>query len=326
MSKRFDNKRLLYIVGGLVIIMLLTIFIRVPKENATLKAKLVEFDTLSVSKIIIYPKLLKDKPVEFIRNNGKWSVQQGSVIAEPRNGAVGNIISEVLSMKPQNLAAVSKSKWKEFELTDSLATRISFLNKKGNILADLMVGKASYKQVASPYGGYGGSNIQGTSYVRLFNEKEIYGVDGFASYSLTGNFNDWRDKTFIRLKKDDITNISFTYPADSSFKLIKKDLKWMIGSQSADSSTTANFISELASLDGQDIKDNFKPVLNPVYQMQISGNNLLNINVKCYAGSDSQEYILNSSLNAELYYSSKNDGLFAKVFRSPGYFLKKSGK
>jgi len=326
MSKRFDNKTLLYLFAGLITLLLLTVLIRIPKQNATLKSKLVEFDTLSATKIIIYPRLLKDKPVEFIRNNGKWTVQQGSVVSAPQKEAVQEIFDQVLAMKPQNLAAVNKSKWKEFELTDSLATRIKILNKKDKLLADLMIGKFSYKQANNPYGGYGGYNVQGTSFVRLYDEKEVYGIDGFVSPFFSRNFNDWRDKTFIRFNKDDLMNISFTYPADSSFNLVKKDKAWMIGSQKADSSGTAGFISDFTSLDGQEIKDNFKPDLNPAYQLKIEGNNLLNINVKCYTGESTDQYILNSSLNPDVYYSSKKDGLFAQVFKSQNSFLKKKGK
>src|SRR5665647_1705682 len=101
---------------------------------------------------------------------------------------------EVLNIKPQSLAAMNKSKWKDFELTDSLATHIKFLSKKGKALADLMIGKFTYKQVDNPNTGYSANNIQGTSFVRLYNEEEVYGVEGFISFLLSGKFEDWRDK------------------------------------------------------------------------------------------------------------------------------------
>ncbi len=39
-----------------------------------------------------------------------------------------------------------ESRWEEFNLTDSLATRIKFLNKRKKVLADLMIGKLDFKQ------------------------------------------------------------------------------------------------------------------------------------------------------------------------------------
>jgi hypothetical protein len=324
MSKRFDNKRLIILLAGLIAIMLFTTIIRNPKENATLKSRIIEFDTSDVSKIILYPKLSKNNPVEFNRINSKWAVQQGTITSATQKGAVQNILSEVVNIKPQSLAAMSKSKWEEFELSDSLATRVKFLNKSGKIIGDLMVGKFTYKQGNEQSGGYGGNNIQGTSFVRLYNEKEVYGVDGFISFYFSGSFNDWRDKTLASFNPADVINVTFTYPADSSYKLIKKDLKWYVDNQPADSTKITNFLNELRSLNGQDINDSFKPVLNPTYQLLVEGNNLLSLNVKCYENSNQDEYILNSSLNPEIYFSCKRNGIFEKLFKPRNFFLKNS--
>ena len=56
MSKRFDNKRILYILAGLIVILGLTLLVKAPRERATIKSKLVEIDTARVNKIIIHPK------------------------------------------------------------------------------------------------------------------------------------------------------------------------------------------------------------------------------------------------------------------------------
>jgi hypothetical protein len=323
MSKRFDNKKLIYLIAGLIVLLILTILIRIPKEEATLKSKITDFDTLEAGKIVIYPKYLKETPIEFNRTNGKWTVQHGSVISAPQKGAIENIFNEILSIKPQSLAAINKSKWKEFELTDSLATRIKVLNTKGKVLADLMVGKFSYKQVNNPYSRNVGNSVEGTSYVRLSGEKEVYGVEGFISFFFSGKFNDWRDKSFMSLNKNDITNIIFTYPADSSFKLIKNDNRWNIGTFSADSANVSNYLITLSSMDGQDIKDNYKPAVTPACQVLIQGNNQLNISVKCYNENSGDEYIMNSSLNPDVYFTSKKDGLFGRLFKPRNSFIKK---
>jgi hypothetical protein len=326
MSKRFDNKKLLILLAGLVAILFLTTIIRIPKENATLRDKIVEFDTSDVAGIILYPKLSMDKPVEFSRTNGKWNVKQGTVVSATQEGVVKNMLSEVINLKPQSLASVEKSKWKDFELTDSLATRVKFLDKGGKILGDLLVGKLTYRQLSDQNGGYGGNNIQGTSFLRLYNEKEVYSVDGFIAFYFSGKFDDWRDKTFIRFNQNDVTNIAFTYPSDSSFKLTRKELLWFVDNQATDSANTENYLSLLSSLNGQDFKDGFKPDLNPSYQLQIEGNNLLGFYVKCFEQPGSGEYILNSSLNPDVYFTSKRNGIFETLFKPRSYFLKRTDK
>jgi hypothetical protein len=323
MSKRFDNKKLLYVFGILVIILLLTFILKVPKEKATLKGSLVEFDTMDVSKIVLIPKSSAGEPFEFIKENNKWKISQGHIITNPAEGAVQNIFNEILSIKPQSLAAVDKSKWKEFDLTDSLATRIEFLNNKGNKMADILIGKFSYKQVTNPYGYSGGNNIEGTSFVRINGEKEVYAVDGFLAFSFSGKFSDWRDKTLIRCKKEDILKITFTFPHDSSYLLMKNDQGWLADGLQADSTSVANYLNTLGYLNGQDFKDDYKPASNPEYQMIVEGNNLLSFSIKCFSAEGTDEYIINSSLNPDVYFTTNKKGIFSQIIKPKTYFLKK---
>lgn len=321
MSRRFDNKRLLFILAGLLLILLLTVLIKMPGGKSTLKGNLVEIDTAAVMKIIITPKGGTGKSFEFVRGVDKWTVNQDNIKSTPTKGAVQNLLTEILSIKPQSLAAVGKSKWEEYELTDSLATRVKLVNKKGRDISDIMTGKFTYKQIDNPYGGYGGNNIQGTTYVRLSGDENIYTVDGFLAFSFGGGFNDWRDKSFIACNKDDITRFTFTLPSGSSFNLARKDSLWFAGNQPADSSNTANYLNSVSRIDGQEFKDGFNPGSSPMYQMVIEGNNLLNITVKCYKGEAENEYILNSSLNPEVYFVSKSDDIFEKLFKPINYFM-----
>lgn len=323
MSKRFDNKKLFYILGVLVIALLLTFVLKVPRENATLKGLLVDLDTTAVAKIVLSPKISTGEPFEFFREKNRWRVRQGNIISDPVQGAIQNIFNEINSIKPQSLASVDETRWKEFELTDSLATRVKFLNSKGKVLTDILIGKLSYKQIANPYGYSGGNNIEGTSYVRIYGEKEVYAVDGFLAFTFNGKFSDWRDKTLFRCRKDDILKINFNLPGDSSYTLSKKESAWFADDQKADSTAVSNYLNSVENISGIDINDNFKPVSNPEYQVSFEGNNLLNVSVKCYAGEGTDDYILNSNLNPEVFFTSKKSGVFSQIVKSKKYFVKK---
>lgn len=326
MSKRFDNKRNLYILAGLICVLALTILVKVPREKATIKEKLVEIDTARVNKIIIIPKINEGSQFDFIRKNGSWIIQQDNIIAVPEKDAVQRILMEIQTIKPKSLEAVDKSKWKDFGVTDSLATRVKFLDEKGKNLADLMIGRFTYSRSDNPYQNPNSNGIQGISFVRLYDDKKVYGVDGFLSLSFSGKFNDYRDKSFLKLKKDDVTKIRLKLPADSSFVLTKKDSVWYADHYMADSLSVVNYLNGLAYLNGQDFSDNFKPVSNPAYELNMEGNNLMNISVKCYKSENDNEYILNSSLNPDVYFNSRKDGIFDKLFKSEKYFLTKSSK
>lgn len=326
MSNNFNNKRLLYLLLVLVAILVLTVIVKIPKERATLKSKLVDLDTSAVSKIILYPRVTPGKTVEFNRVKGKWTVQQDNIISATADGSVQNLLSEVLRIKPQSLASRDRSKWNEFDLSDSLATRIKFLDRKGKVLTDLMIGKFTYKQPDNPYAGYSGNNIQLTSFVRIYNENEVYAVDGPLTFSFNLKFEDWRDKTFLRSKRNDITNIRFIYTADSSFSLVKKANIWQINDLIADSATVANYLASLDFLNGESIKDNFKPDVSPLYQLKAEGNNLMSFSIRCYTGAGEDEFILNSSQNPDVYFAGKRNGIFDKIFKSQKHFYKQVKK
>jgi hypothetical protein len=323
MSKRFDNRRLLYLLSVLTAILILTILIKIPREKATFKSYIVDFDTSSVSKIILNNRISEGNSVEFNRSKDAWTVSQGKIVSAVEEGAVQNIFGEVLSIKPQSLASIDPSRFREFDLTDSLATRIKFLNSKGKILADVMIGKLDFKQPDKPNGGFGGNNIKMTSYVRLYDGKDVYAIDGLIPFSFNIKFDDWRDKTFISTGNHDITGIHFIFNADSSYNLIKKDLVWYAGNMKADSAVVANYLNSFVLMKGQKIRDGFNPVSNPEFQLLVSTDKGLKFSVSCYAGETDDEYILNSSSNTDVYFASNKSGLFGQLFKPQSYFLKK---
>jgi hypothetical protein len=326
MSKRFDNRRILYILGVMIILLAVTILVKLPKERATIKEDLVKIDTAKVSGILISPRIREGAPFEFKRKNGKWTIRQENLVAQPEKEAVQNILSEVMNIKPKSLEAVDKSKWKDFNLTDSLAIRVRFVDEKGKTMTDLMIGRFDYSQVNNPYAGPNGNGIQGTSFVRLYDDRNVYGVEGFLALSFSGKFNDYRDKSFLKLNREDVTKITFVFPADSGFILSRKDSIWHAGDKITDSLALANYMNSLGYLNGQEIKDNFKAAANPDYEMKIEGNNLLSISVKCFKAGGDNEFILNSSLNPDVYFTSKKDGIFDRLFKNEKYFTTKSAK
>ena len=313
MSNRFDNKRLLYILGGLIVILAFTVLIKLPDERSTLKEKIVDFDSTEVSRIMLSPRSTYGRPFEFIRKEGTWIVRQDEIESAAKKLETDNIILELLSVKPQNLVSKSKAKWAEYEVSDSTGTRIRFMNKKGKVLSDLVVGKFTYKQSGNQMNMYGRGNIRGTSYIRVTGEDEVYGVEGFLALSFNRAFNDWRDNTFLSISTGDISSIKFDYPADSSFMLSNKDGKWFTDLIPADSAGVADYLSTLGNLSGQEFNDSFKPVSNPDYQILIEGNNMLNISIKCYRQPDGS-LVLNSSLNPDTYFNSSPEGIFGKIF------------
>jgi hypothetical protein len=55
MSKRFDNKRLLYILTGLVLVMILTMVLKTNRQRSTIGSNLFDIDTSAVHRIVFIP-------------------------------------------------------------------------------------------------------------------------------------------------------------------------------------------------------------------------------------------------------------------------------
>ncbi len=316
---RFESKKLIYILGILVLFLIFTLLVKVPRKSSTLARDIVKFDTSQVVRIVITPRTEEGKEFEFIKEKDGWKIRQGNITSVPRTGAVSNILNDLINIKPSGLAAVGKSQWSEYNVTDSLGIRVRAENKKGKVLTDVILGKFSYKPVNNPYGGYGGGSVDGTSYVRLADDDKVYAVDGFLVFSFTGGFNDWRDRTLIHATRSDITKISFTFPADSGYVLEKIENKWHAAGQPADSTKVSDYLSDIVYTDGDTFDDDFKPVAPPEYKIDIEGNNLLNISIKCYKG-EGGVHILNSSINPDSYFISDSAGIFSKIFKPLTYF------
>jgi hypothetical protein len=126
----------------------------------------------------------------------------------------------------------------------------------------------------------------------------------------------------FRCRKEDILRVTFTFPGDSSYTLFKNDSGWFAGDQKADSTVVSNDLNLVGNIDGMDINDDFKPFSNPDYLINFEGNNLLNASVKCFTAVGTEDYVLNSNQNPEVFFTSKKSGIFSQIVKSKKYFVK----
>lgn len=314
MSKRFNNKILIIILVILGGILVLTEFLKKTEKN--LKTEIVAFNADEVNKIEVKSKDADNSIIVLRKGANNWQVTDGERTYQAESETIDSYFEELLKIKSQRLAAKSKNKWSEFQLTDSAATQIKLFNEKNKSLLNILIGKFSYKQIQDPYGR---NNIQGISYVRLADEEEIYAVDGFLPMSLNKNLDDWRNKTLIKLNKGDIKKVSFVYP-DSSYTLELKDSVWYAGNLKIDSKKAESFLSGLQNKKGFNFNNDFQAVSNPIYQLKIEGDNLMDININCYEIEEGK-YIIHSNQNKEAFFDSDENGLVNQIFKPLDNFI-----
>ena len=317
MKRRRNNKILLLILGALLALYFISEWS--DKSERTFRTELVTIDTAQISSILLYPKAGKHEEIRFTKENNVWMVHKGAVKARTRVGAVEGLLTQLLQIKPKRLAAKSKDKWVDFQLNDTLATRIKVQETKGKESLDLMIGKFSYQQNPNPYGG-GRNNVSGTSYVRLAAEEEIYAVDGFLTFSFNQPFSAWRDQTFLKANKEDLIKLSFEYPGDTGFVVIKQDSVWIVDGAPADSLQMENYLNLLANRTNAEFEDGFTAPAQADYRLTVEGNNMAPLVITSYRSAADDSYILHSSLNPGVYFKSNASDIFADIFKPRAIF------
>ena len=320
MSKKFNNRTLLIIFVVLLGIFLVNRFFFSDRKERNFRTQLVELDTAQVTHIQLYPQ--DEEEITLQKEAGHWTVQQGNINSQADQGAVINLLSTLENLRPQRLAATSEEQWEELGVTDSAATRV-VVSANGKEVADVYIGKFNINANAQqqPMNPMQQQMPSATSFVRVGNEEEVYAIDGYQTMSISRGFSSWRDRTFVKLDQDSITQLAFTYSGDSSFTASKTaDAHWVIDGAAADSTAMVSYLRTVSSLSNSNFADDFAVEgQNPLCQLAIHGDNVEEITINCYRRDDG--FVLTSSQRKGVYFSSDSTGLFSRVFISKSELL-----
>lgn len=324
MYKKLTIKNLGILFVFLLIIVVLVIFIDQKRGKRTFRTELFGADTSKVTEIIIRTKSDPENPLKLVRSNSGWVLKSNRKEFEADQGIVNEILRTLKDMRASRIAATDKSKWGDYELTDSLATKVTV--KKGKkTVSTIYVGKFSYQMPknTNPYSYYG-RQAKISTYVRTGKEDKVYAVDGFLTMLFNRNINDFRNKVIIRSNRNDWKSLTFSYPADSSFKMIKDKGKWTVDGIIIDSAVADEYLSSVTWFSSEDFVDELKPLSSePVFTLKIEGDNIVKpIIVKAFASDTTHQYLISSSMNEGTYFSGKKSGLTDRIFISKKKLLK----
>lgn len=297
MSKKTNFKKISIIVA-ILLALLLIIKIKDKKQgDRSFKAFVVKVDTAAVNNITIVPKGENEKLV-LKKEQNEWMLQLSDKKVQASSDIVQSLLDNVANMKTKSVAATSKNKWADYEVTDSTGTRVTIGSGKKE-LSDFIVGKFSYKQPQEQNSYMQKQNVQMSTYVRLYDEKEVYAVDGYLSMMMNRGKEAFRSNTLIASNTSNWKQLAFSYPADSSFTMVNQNGKWMINGLLADSVAVATYLPKIGRLTANGF-DNAFNVNNaqPEFSVNITGDNINPIEIKAYR----------NSLGELVYTSSQNKG------------------
>lgn len=317
MARRFNNKTLLVVFAVLAAAFLAVKFFGKRSAGGNFPEYVVNMDTTGVDRILMNPKAEKGATLEFSKVGGSWRIKKEEKNIPAAEGVAENIIFQISNLKPTRLATRNEENWSQYDLTDSLGTRVRIYRGE-DLLADVMVGKISYKQLPGPQGQFGGQpNITGNSFVRLTDGKEVYTVTGFLGITFNRDFNSYRNQTFLKINQDSLTALEFIYPADTGFVVQRVDSVWAIGRMPVDQDILNNYVRTISNKRFSNFNDDFKGDASPVYRLIISEKGTDPVTIQAF-DLGGGTWILNSSLNSEGMFEASNEEV-QKIFPSSGY-------
>lgn len=317
MFNKINTKYLIVAFVVLLIVFLLVKRSDNKKGARTFDPVLTQIEFENVTNISIQPKM-GGAIISLFKENDQWKVRQSDKTYHASESSVENVINILNESRKDRLAAVSDSKWKQYEVTDSLGTRVT-INGNKEVLADIIIGRFSYRQATQ------NPNMQNpqmqqqprgvaTSYVRTADEKEVFAINGFLSMNFNQGMQGFRDRTVLKGNKSQWSKITVTQPGDSSFVLEKQAGKWLLNNASADSISVVNFLTGISNLTAYDFSDE-TAISNATHKLVIEGEDLdkpITITALPY----DEQYLIYSSQNEGTIFSSKPDGVFQKLFAS----------
>jgi hypothetical protein len=306
MFKKLNFKTLVLIFGALLALVVIMQVVKHSRGESNFKEKLFTVDTAKVSTIILMPRHEKSE-IRLVRNGKNWTMSVKGQNYKIEKNYAEDMLKTLPQMKPERVVATDKSEWANYQVTDTAPVRVKVLQGTKEV-ADFLVGKFSFVQ----------AQYKSTTYVRLFNEYEVYAIDGFLSMIFNKSANDLRNKKLASVNQSDITRLTFTYPSDSSCVLTKEDKVWKINGLKADSAKTANYVSYISSATGEEFVDNIAPSGKPVFSVKIEGKNFNPIEIQAFAADAVNKYIITSNINPDGRFSGAK--LSQRIFMGPKEF------
>ncbi len=311
MFNKLSTKSLVITFGVLLAVVVIFMIYDSKHGERSFRNELVSIDTANVTSIYLYPKATHHAEVKIFKDNGSWKVVlAGKRTADVPYSKVQDLFIQLLGIKPEGVAAQDESKWGEFQV-DTAGTRIKVYQGNDETL-DMTIGKFTYSQPRNM-----------STYVRVNGDNNVYVVNGFLEFAFNHNANYFRDDHVIN---DDYLNwnkLTFTYPADSSFQMIKADGHWSINGKAADSARVARYFESVSRFtDPNFVDDPSQSLLSRAEcTLTIQTTSLGVINVSAY--EDSSSVVLNSSQFPSTYFDGKKSNLWKQIFVGRNNFFKK---
>ena len=196
----------------------------------------------------------------------------------PTRSAVASLISKARSIPVKNVVSSNAERYSLFKV-DSTGTSVR-LSAGNSLLASFVVGKPS-------------SSFNET-YVRKEGSPDVILADGMIAYTFSRGVNEWRDKSILTVKQDEIQSVHFAY-GDTTFTLARADSGWAIDGVKATGAQIDRMVGALGGFAADGFIDTtFSSPKTPTAIVSVNG-----IDLRFY--KQTGNYSVQSSLSPQWY-------------------------
>lgn len=301
-----NNKTLLYIFAALLVIFFLTRIFTGDKKSS-FDPTVVEVDTSEVTQITLTPKaeggeqiVLRESP------DGLWSATKGDRTVQTPYNKIQGLLGQMSLISAKRIVSKSPDKWSEYEVGDQ-GSRVEVMagSKK---LADFIVGTFKFDQIKR----------SASSYVRRYDQDQVYFVDGLLSMQFNQGFSAFRNNQLVKINNADVRRLTLQRDDETTIIQQQEDGHWYLaGMEQLDSASVTQYVTGLNNVTGSAFADDFTPAGDPpLKSLTITGNNMpAPVEINCYANRDtSMAFVLHSSTNPQTYFLSDSTGVYNRLF------------
>jgi hypothetical protein len=325
MFKKLNIKVLLVILvvlAGVVVLINL-----IGNKERTFKSQVMEFDPELITGINVHNPKNADLIDIKRKDDGTWTVSSEGRTFMADEMTIENMLRMLTEMKTERIAATSMDKWEEFHVSDESGIRVELLSND-DVIADVVIGKFSYKMLdqQDPRQQQFQQQQQAkmTSYLRHFDEDEVYAVEGILRMNFTSGVEFFRSKNLVGKADEEIGKVIFEYP-DRSFFIERSADGWTLDGQAADSLKTARFVHKIATMRSSEFIDDVDlRGVQAEMKVRIEGIGFAPIDINFYPAADTNiRYYVTSTYNPGSVFNGEKGKLMEKAIVDRERFMLK---
>ncbi len=284
------------------------------KRERSFESVLIEADTAAISSIVIQTP--GESEFSLMKESGKWILTDGRRNISAETEPVRQLLAAMTKVETRQVIAKDKSLWSVYGVDEAHATRVR-LYENSRLTEDFLLGAEDLDAASQ-------STI---AFLRISGENTVYVVDGFQMSHVGKNFNSYRNRLLLRMKREmEMTGFHWESP-DTTLVFERGANGWTLGGTVLDSMAVEDYLNTFRNITAEDFADDFDDLEaeDKLHKkLIIKGKNMPeSFEITCFADAARRPpYVLVSSQNPRTFFSSDSTGLYGKIFPKLEAFYK----